>query len=110
MESRLERLDLAQVLYIEGRDDYRRVRTTTKALLTPETFAELERRLPEDLICRVHKSYMVALEKIESVERHRIKIGDKLIPISTAYRERFYRRIAPTGLSRQSDGGTDLPP
>jgi two-component system LytT family response regulator len=94
-ESRLERVALSQILYIEGRGDYRRIRTATKAILTLETFGDLERRLPADLICRVHKSFMVALDKIESVERDRIRIGDKLIPVSDSYREAFYRLIDP---------------
>jgi two-component system LytT family response regulator len=92
-EQRLERIQLSQLLYIEGADDYRRIHTLRKKILTLQTFAELEQRIPPDIACRVHKSYMVALDKIESVERDRIKIGDALIPISETYRDRFYALI-----------------
>jgi two-component system, LytTR family, response regulator len=92
-EFRLERLRLADVLYIEGDGDYRQIQTLHKRLMTLETFAELEQRLPPDIICRVHKSYMVALDKIESVERDRITIRQQLIPISASYRDRFYALI-----------------
>jgi DNA-binding LytR/AlgR family response regulator len=56
-------------------------------LLKPFTF---ERQIPPHLVCRVHKSYMVSLDKIDSVEKGRIKVRDRLIPISGTYRERFY--------------------
>jgi two-component system, LytTR family, response regulator len=92
-ESRLERVLLRELLYIAGDGDYRSVHTVRKRLLTLETMAELERRLPPDLVCRVHKSYMVAVDKIESVERDRITIGSALIPVSETYRDRFYALI-----------------
>ena len=101
-ESRLERVPLRELLFISGEDDYRCLHTTRKRLLTLETFGELERRLPPDLVCRVHKSYMVALDKVETVERDRITIGSALIPISRTYRADFYARL----LGR----GSPLPP
>ncbi|MFT5748268.1 MAG: two-component system LytT family response regulator [Saprospiraceae bacterium] len=45
------------------------------------------------MVCRVHKSYMIALNKIESIERNRIKIGGQLIPISETYKAFFYAQI-----------------
>jgi DNA-binding LytR/AlgR family response regulator len=94
-EHRLERVQLSEVLYIEGRGDYRRIRTLHKRIMTLQTFGELEKKVPADILCRVHKSYMVALDKIESVERDRIRIADVLIPVSETYRERFYALIDP---------------
>jgi two-component system LytT family response regulator len=92
-ELRLERIALSQIVYIEGVDDFRRIHTTQKRILTPQTFADLERRIPRTLVCRVHRSYMVALDKIESIERDRITIGDVRIPISETYRDAFYALI-----------------
>jgi DNA-binding LytR/AlgR family response regulator len=92
-EFRLERVQLTDVLYIEGKGDYRQIHTTTKRIMTLETFGELERRIAPDLICRVHKSYMVSIGRIESIERDRIGIGKALIPISETYRDRFYKLI-----------------
>jgi two-component system, LytTR family, response regulator len=92
-ESRLERVLLRELLYVAGDGDYRSVHTARKRLLTLETLGELERRLPPDLVCRVHKSYLVAIDKIESVERDRIRIGSALIPISETYRDRFYALV-----------------
>jgi DNA-binding LytR/AlgR family response regulator len=58
--------------------------------MTLQNFKTMEDMLPSRLFCRVHKSFIVALEKIESVERCRIKIGDRTLPISDTYKKFFY--------------------
>jgi Response regulator of the LytR/AlgR family len=50
-------------------------------------------QLPEDRFIQVHKSYVVALSKIESIERNRINISGKCIPVGDLYKKRFYERI-----------------
>ncbi len=92
-EYRLEKLFLNEVLYIEGMRDYRRIHTINKKIMTLQTFKEFELDMPASLICRVHKSFMVAIDKIESIERDRIKIKDILIPISETYKKIFFERI-----------------
>jgi len=92
-ENRLERVLFEEILYIEGMRDYRRIHTTTKRIMTLQNFKELEQLIPTAKVCRVHKSYMVALNKIEAIERNRIKIGKQLIPISETYKALFYRQI-----------------
>lgn len=92
-EQRLERVRLDEVLLIEGQRDYRRIHTESRRIMTLQTFAEFERQLPPDRICRVHKSYMVAIDKIEAIERGRIRIGPSTIPISDTYRDRFLALI-----------------
>ncbi len=92
-EYRLEKILLSDILYIEGMRDYRCIYTAQKRTMTLQTFKELETEIPANLICRVHKSFMVAIDKIESVERDRIKIKDKLIPVSDTYRKLFFGLI-----------------
>ena len=92
-EQRLERVRLDEVLLIEGPRDYRRIHTESRRIMTLQTFAEFERQLPPDRICRVHKSYMVAIDKIDAIERGRIRIGSSTIPISDTYRGRFLALI-----------------
>jgi DNA-binding LytR/AlgR family response regulator len=93
-EYRLEKILLEQILFIEGMQDYRQINTVGKKILTSESFRELELKLPGRLFVRVHKSYLVALDKIESIERDRIRIQKSLIPISDTYREKFYGLIS----------------
>jgi two-component system, LytTR family, response regulator len=92
-ENRLEKIMLNEIIYIEGMRDYRRIHTVNKKIMTLQNFGELEQIIPTNIVCRVHKSYMVGLNKIESVERSRIKIADLLIPISDTYRELFFQQI-----------------
>lgn len=92
-EYRLERIEIDDILFIEGMRDYRRIHTLQKKIMTLETFKELELKLPKTKICRVHKSYMININRIESVERERIKIKEELIPISETYKVDFYHLI-----------------
>ena len=92
-ENRLEKVMLDDIVYIEGMRDYRRIHTLHKKIMTLQNFKELEQKIPSKLICRVHKSYMVALNKIESIEKSRIKIADQYIPISDTYRGQFFQMI-----------------
>lgn len=92
-ENRLEKIMLNEIVYIEGMRDYRRIHTVNKKVMTLQNFSEFEKLIPPSLVCRVHKSYMVALHKIESIERGRIKIADQLIPISDTYKEDFFQLI-----------------
>lgn len=96
-EYRLEKLLLNELLYIEGMRDYRRIHTINKRIMTLQTFGDFEQEIPPEIICRVHKSFMVALDKIDSIERDRIKIREALIPISDTYKKAFFERIHYSG-------------
>jgi two-component system LytT family response regulator len=92
-EYRLEKIMLDEIVYIEGMRDYRRIHAVNKKVMTLQNFSEFEKLIPPNIVCRVHKSYMVALNKIISIERNRIKIADQLIPVSETYKEVFFQFI-----------------
>ena len=92
-EYRLEKVLLSDICFIEGVRDYRRIHTLHKKIMTLQTFGQLEQELPPYQICRVHKSYMVALDKIETIEGDRIHIGKTVIPVSETYRKSFLEKI-----------------
>lgn len=92
-ENRLEKINLQDIVFIEGMRDYRRIHTLNNKIMTLQNFGELEQMIPSNIVCRVHKSYMVAINKIEFIERNRIKIKDKLIPISETYKKLFFQTI-----------------
>jgi two-component system, LytTR family, response regulator len=92
-EYRLERVDLNNILYIEGMKDYLRIVCADKKIMTLQSFSKLEESLPAKSFCRVHKSFIVALNKIKSVERSVIIIADRRIPISNTYKENFLLKI-----------------
>ncbi len=92
-ENRLEKIELNDIIFIEGMRDYRRIHTSTKKIMTLQNFKELEQIIPSHIISRVHKSYMVSLNKIDSIERHRIYIKNEIIPISESYKTTFFKLI-----------------
>lgn len=92
-EYRLERIDLDDILYIEGMKDYLRIVCTDKKIMTLQSFAKLEGSLPVKKFCRVHKSFVVAIDKIKSVERGVIIIADRRIPVSNTYKDSFFSKI-----------------
>lgn len=94
-DSRLVRVDFDRILFVSGLKDYVRfhLADTPRPLIALSTMKSVEDRLPADRFCRVHRSYIVALDKIESVEHNRIRIGDELIPVAPAYQEVFMKKI-----------------
>lgn len=92
-EYRHERVDFDDILYIEGMKDYLRIVCKERKIMTLMSFAKMEESLPSAEFCRVHKSYLVALKKIKSVERGIIIIADQRIPVSNTYKDNFYSKI-----------------
>lgn len=66
--------------------------------MTLQNFKNLSAILPANNFIRVHKSYMVAINKIDSVSRNRITIGETIIPISDSYKNNFNDTIKEKGL------------
>lgn len=94
-DSKLVRVDFNRILFVSGLKDYVRFHLvdTPRPLIALSTMKSVEEKLPAERFCRVHRSYIVALDKIESVERNRIRIGSELIPVSPAYLELFMKKI-----------------
>lgn len=93
-EYRLENVHFKDILFIEGMQGYLKFFLPGKKILTKQSMKSILEQLPDDQFIQVHKSFIVALSKIESIERNRIKILDKIIPIGDLYRERFFRMIS----------------
>ncbi|MFA5973617.1 MAG: LytTR family DNA-binding domain-containing protein [Lentimicrobiaceae bacterium] len=92
-ETRIEKVNASEVLYVEGMGDYWRIVTKTRRIMTLMNAKGIEEILHEPGFCRVHKSFFVALDKIEFVERKQIKIGEIMIPVSDTYQKNFFELI-----------------
>ena len=92
-EYRYERVDLDDILYIEGMSDYLRIVCSDKKIMTLQSFSRLEESLPEKKFCRIHKSFIVSIDKIKSIERGIVVISDRRIPVSNTYREKLFTRV-----------------
>lgn len=92
-EYRIEKIDLDNILYIKGMKDYLQIITTDKKIMTLQSFKNIIQFLPEKEFVRVHNSYIIAISKIDNIERNRIKIRDEMIPISDSYKDDFYNLL-----------------
>lgn len=92
-ETRIEKVNSSEVLYVEGMGDYWRIVTKTRRIMTLMNAKGIEEILHEPGFCRVHKSFFVSVDKIEFVERKQIKIGEILIPVSDTYQKNFFDLI-----------------
>ena len=92
-EHRIQRVNLDDILYIEGLQNYISIQTTTERVLSLQTLKRIEEQLPVNDFVRVHKSFIVALKHITYIERSRIAIGETIIPVGDNYREGFYKLI-----------------
>lgn len=84
-----------EIDYVEGLKDYVKINlsSSNKPIVTRITMKAIEEKLPSSEFFRVHKSFIVSLDKIESVRNLKIKIGTAQIPISETYSEDFFRLI-----------------
>ncbi|GAA3974695.1 LytTR family DNA-binding domain-containing protein [Pedobacter ginsengiterrae] len=92
-ENRFVKINHADICYFEGARDYVVIRTINETILTLQSMKSIQKSLPEPNFMRVHKSFIVSLDKIDFIERGRISIRDKLIPISDSYKEIFFKYI-----------------
>ncbi|MCX6303895.1 MAG: LytTR family DNA-binding domain-containing protein [Bacteroidetes bacterium] len=92
-EYRMERVNFSDILYIEGQGAYLRIVTIKHKLMTLQNFQHMESLVPSDNFIRIHKSFIVAMNKIDNIERNKIKIGSEHIPIGSSYRERFMKKL-----------------
>jgi two-component system response regulator LytT len=89
-DRKIYRLPFEEVLLLQAYGDYVKIQTTNKQLVPKETLNKLEKLLPEDQFIRIHRSYIIALSKVEYVEGNMVHIGDKNIPVGKSFREEFF--------------------
>lgn len=90
-EYELRKIYLKNILYLEGFRDYVKVYlagqgTFIKALITMKS---LEEKLPADSFIRIHRSFIVSVDKIDSISRTTVRIGKAVIPVSEQYKDNF---------------------
>lgn len=87
------KVNLSDILYLEGLGDYVCIHLPGKKILTLEKMKNLAASLPDSNFIRVHKSYLVAIDKIEFIERNRIVINEQRLPIGATYKDAFWDKI-----------------
>lgn len=96
VEYQLVRVSYQDILYIEGLKDYVKVyrqSDPTKPLLSLTSLKSLEEKLPSRQFMRVHRSFIVALDRIDAVSRNTVQIGQVTVPVSDQYKDTFSQFI-----------------
>jgi two-component system, LytTR family, response regulator LytT len=91
VEYQLVRVELADILYLEGLKDYVKVfrRSETRPLLSLTTLKALEDRLPAARFLRLHRSFIVNLDRLTALSRNAVQIGEVTIPVSLQYKDSY---------------------
>lgn len=84
---------LKDILYIESLKDYVRVKTPYKSVTAYQRISYMEEKLPENKFLRIHRSYIVALDKVDAYSTPCVEIGEKEIPIGRNYRSAVMKAL-----------------
>lgn len=95
IDGRNVRFRLTEIVYMEALGNYTRIVTDSRQWLALMAILQMEQLLPEKDFCRVHRSYIVSLDKMDSFDRDRIYLHKRemTIPIGNAFRKELERRI-----------------
>lgn len=97
-EYKIKKIRFDEICYVEGMKDYLRIVTIDEKVMTLLSFAKLILKLPARRFVRIHKSYVVAVDAIDSVEKGKVRVGEKLLPIGETHKEAFLKLIGDHGL------------
>ena len=85
-DKKMVKVMLRDILYIESLKDYIRVKTINREIISLQKISFLEEKLPEDKFLRIHRSFIVATDKIQAFSTTGVEIGDKELPIGRNYK------------------------
>lgn len=91
---KIEKIKIADVLYIEGMNNYIIVHTTQKKYVTYLTFKAVEEQLPKNLFIRIHKSFLVSLNAVKTIDGNELQLENISLPISKNYKEEVLTKIS----------------
>ena len=94
VERKMVKVDVKDILWIESQKDYIKVVLTDRELISKQKISILEELLPEDEFLRIHRSFIISMNKIESFNSSKIEIGAKELPIGRNYKNDCQRRLS----------------
>lgn len=81
------KIDYDTIIYIESYSDYIKIHTTTKVVVTRETITAIEAKLPQPAFLRIHRSYIIAIQHIDSFTNEHVTIGNQTLTISRSHKK-----------------------
>jgi DNA-binding LytR/AlgR family response regulator len=92
-DHKIYKVKLNEIQYIEGLKEYVSYYTKEKRIIVLQSLKSIEESLPKDRFIRIHRSYIVPIDKIKSLDGNQVQIGDKLIPIGRSYKDEVMKRV-----------------
>jgi DNA-binding LytR/AlgR family response regulator len=99
VDYQLMKINLKEIELIEGLDDYIRIHLKPKPVLTLMTLKSLQAKLPSTEFIRIHRSYIVPINKIESFGKNKVKVAGKDIPIGSSYTDVYQQLLKSKGIT-----------
>ena len=93
VDNRFEKRNYDDILFAEALQNYVAIHTAEKKMLSYITFSQMEKQLPAERFMKVHKSYIVALDKIKSIEGSIINIAQHQVPVSRGLKDEVMQKI-----------------
>lgn len=93
IDSLLVRLKLNDIGYVEAYGDYIKLHTPEKTHVSYAKLKNIEELLPSNKFIRIHRSYIINIDKIETMNQQNVQIGEKILPISLTYKEELLNKI-----------------
>ena len=93
------KVNISDVFYIEALGDYVKIHTTDKVIITYQSMKKIEALLPSSLFTRIHKSFIVSISKIKSIEGNMVEVKDEKLPIGSNYKQEFQNIIDKSSVS-----------
>ena len=93
VNTRLVRIDMKDILYVEAKGDYTVFKTEDKGYVVNSTFKNAEEKLDQNQFVRVHRSYIVNIDKIVDIEENNLLINDQIIPVSRGQKPNLLKRL-----------------
>lgn len=92
-DRKMVKIDFEEILHIESLSDYIKIITTQKTIVTRETISNIEAKLPKKKFIRIHRSFLIAISKIESFTNEYVEINQKSLPISRSYKKSVLEQL-----------------
>lgn len=93
VDRKFVKITIPDILYIESLKDYIRVTTKSTSLISYQSLTAITEKLPADKFIRIHRSFTIAMDKVNLIEGNCVEIGGKLIPISREHRQEVLKKI-----------------
>ena len=92
-DSRLVKIDTKKIFYIEAQRDYVNIVTNEQSYIVYSTMKGIKEKLPHDNFVRVHRSFIISLDKINDIEDNTLLINKKIIPIGASHKASLMKRL-----------------